>query len=427
MEVRIGIAGLGTIGAGVVELLRANSGMIREKTGISLRVTAVAEPAIDDKKDIDLTGIRTYRDGMDLVNDADVDVVVELVGGVNFPKKLITAALENGKHIVTANKALLAKEGLSIYALSAAKKLGLGIEASVAGGIPIIKTIREALVGNGILEIRGIINGTCNFILTRMAEDGLSFADALAQAQALGFAEADPTLDITGGDAAHKIAILAALAFNTPVDMADVHVEGIDKVDTNDIRYARELGYTVKLIGIARDRGEAGIEARVHPTLVPVDNQLASIRNEFNAVFLRSDFLGDSMLTGKGAGARPTASAVVGDLVDIALAMRDHKEIPPFFASARKRPVVPFGRTENRYYMHFTTADRPGIMSRITGILGENRISIASMIQKESLDETSVPVVMVSHAAVEEDLARAIAAIDRLPEIKRPTVVIRAF
>ena len=327
MDIRIGIAGLGTIGSGVVELIRENALVIREKTGVSLSVVAIAEPAIDSRPDFDRAGIRIYKDGMDLVSDPAVDILVELVGGVAFPKKLVLAALENGKHVVTANKALLAKEGQEIYQTAARKQLALGIEASVAGGIPVIKTIREALVGNRILEIRGIINGTCNYILTRMAEHGLSFAAALAEAQARGFAEADPTLDITGGDAAHKIAILAALAFNTPVDMADVHVEGIDRIDTNDIRYARELGYVVKLIGIARERGDAGIEARVHPTLVPVDDQLASIRNEFNAVFLRCDFLGDGMLTGKGAGSRPTASAVVGDIVDIALAMRDHNKI----------------------------------------------------------------------------------------------------
>lgn len=427
MDIRIGIAGLGTIGSGVVELIRENALVIREKTGVSLSVVAIAEPAIDSRPDFDRTGIRIYKDGMDLVSDPAVDILVELVGGVAFPKKLVLAALENGKHVVTANKALLAKEGQEIYQTAARKQLALGIEASVAGGIPVIKTIREALVGNRILEIRGIINGTCNYILTRMAEHGLSFAAALAEAQARGFAEADPTLDITGGDAAHKIAILAALAFNTPVDMADVHVEGIDRIDTNDIRYARELGYVVKLIGIARERGDAGIEARVHPTLVPVDDQLASIRNEFNAVFLRCDFLGDGMLTGKGAGSRPTASAVVGDIVDIALAMRDHNTMPPFFSSARKRPLVPFGRTENRYYMHFSTVDKPGIMSRITGILGENNISIASMIQKEAGSEEAVPVVMISHTAVEENMARAIAAIDALPEVRKPTVVIRAL
>ncbi|HOG65309.1 MAG TPA: homoserine dehydrogenase [Spirochaetota bacterium] len=427
MDIRIGIAGLGTIGSGVVELVRANSTVIREKTGISLRVAAIADPAIDSRPDFDRSGIRICKDGMDLVTDPEIDIIVELVGGVAFPKKLVLAALENGKHVVTANKALLAKEGQEIYKTAAANRLALGIEASVAGGIPVIKTIRESLVGNRILEIRGIINGTCNYILTRMAEHGLGFADALAEAQSRGFAEADPTLDITGGDAAHKIAILAALAFNTPVDMADVHIEGIDRIDTNDIRYARELGYVVKLIGIARDRGAEGIEARVHPTLVPVDDQLASIRNEFNAVFLRCDFLGDGMLTGKGAGSRPTASAVVGDIVDIALAMRDHESMPPFFASERSRPVVPFGRTENRYYMHFSTVDKPGIMSRITGILGENNISIASMIQKEAGSEEAVPVVMISHTAVEENMARAIKAIDALPEVRKPTVVIRAL
>jgi len=426
-EVRIGIAGLGTIGGGVLELLAKQSAIIRERLGLSLVVSAIAEPKIDPAKRALLAGARVYADGMGLARDETVDILVELVGGIDFPKRLVAAALENGKHVVSANKALLALEGQALYALAAERGCALGIEASVAGGIPIIKTIREALVGNRIEEIRGIINGTCNYILTRMSGDMLNFQDALAEAKARGFAEADPTLDISGGDAAHKIAILAALAFNTPVDIRNVYTEGIGAIEGVDIRYAHALGYTIKLLGIARDRSDAGIEARVHPTLIPLDDQLASIRNEFNAVFLRCDFLGDVMLSGKGAGAHPTASAVLGDIADIALMMRDHKTIPPFFSAARKRRCLPFGKTLNRYYMRFSTLDQPGILSRITGILGENNISIARMIQNEESPDEVVPVVMISHTALEEDMARAIAAINSLPEIKKPAVLIRAL
>jgi homoserine dehydrogenase len=259
------------------------------------------------------------------------------------------------------------------------------------------------------------------------AAGSMSFDEALLEAKARGFAEADPSLDISGKDAAHKIAILASLAFNTPVTMEDVYIEGIDRIESADIQYASFLGYAIKLLGIARDNGKEGIEARVHPTLIAEDDQLASIRNEFNAVFLRCDFLGDILLSGRGAGAHPTASAVVGDITDIALMMRDHKAIPPYFSSIGARNCLPFGKTRNRYYMRFTTLDRPGIMSKITGILGENNISIARMIQKEENPDHAVAVVMISHSALEEDMARAIEAIDRLSEIQKPTVLIRAL
>ncbi|MDR2734413.1 MAG: homoserine dehydrogenase [Spirochaetota bacterium] len=428
MEVRIGIAGFGTIGTGVYELLTQQAGLIRERLGMSIIISAIAEPRLDAVNNVFPENARIVTDGMELVHDDAIDIIVELVGGRDFPLRLISAALENGKHVVTANKALLAYSGQAIYDLAARKGRALGIEASVAGGIPIIKTIREALIGNRIREVRGIINGTCNYILTRMAAAGsMSFGDALAEAKAHGFAEADPGLDISGRDAAHKIAILASLAFNTPVAMEDVYIEGIDGIESIDIQYARVLGYVIKLLGIARDNGAEGIEARVHPTLILEDNQLASIRNEYNAVYLDCDFLGNILLSGKGAGAHPTASAVVGDITDIALMMRDHKTIPPYFSSAGKRNCIPFGKTRNRYYMRFTTLDRPGILSKITGILGENNISIARMIQKEENPDHPVPIVMISHSAVEEDMARAMQAINDLPEIHKPAVLIRAL
>lgn len=427
MQIKVGIAGFGTIGSGVVHLLAANNKAINEKTGLDIRVTAVADVDFSQDRGVSLDGIKKYNDGLELVKDSDVDIVVELVGGVDFPYRLIKAALENGKHVVTANKALLAKEGKELYRLAAEKELAIGIEASVAGGIPIIKTIREALAGNRIEEIRGIINGTCNYILTKMDEEGLTFEDALQSAQELGFAEADPTLDITGGDASHKIAILASLAFNTPVELADVYTEGIDRVSGQDVQIAGELGYVVKLVAVARDRGEKGIEARVHPLLLPFGDQLAMIRNEFNAVFLRSDYLGDAMLTGKGAGSFPTASAVVGDIVDISRRLKDDARIAPFFASYQERPVVPFGETENRYYLHIKTKDEPGILSQISGFLGDNGISIASVIQKEADEDEAVPLVMLTHIAKEDNLRSAVRHIDALPEVLKPTVVLRAL
>jgi len=427
MKVRVGVAGLGTIGTGVVHLLQNNGSIITGKSKVALEVAAVADLDLERQRDIDLGGIKKYNDALDMAEDQEIDVLVELVGGVDFPLKLVRKALENGKHVVTANKALIAKAGQEIYALAAEKGLALGIEASVAGGIPIIKAIRESLAGNRVQEIRGIINGTSNYILTRMGEEGMSFESALAKAQELGFAEAESSLDVNGGDAAHKIAILAALAFNTPVDLSAVPVEGIESLELQDIIYASELGYIVKLIGIARDRGELGVEARVHPMLVPETDQLAGIRNEFNAVFIRSDYLGDAMFTGRGAGAFPTASAVVGDLADIGVKMRDHVRIGPFFSSDEVRPFVAFGETVNKYYLRFHTVDEAGILSQIAGTLGKRDISIASVIQKESAAEGGVPVVMITHEAREADIREALKEIEAFPFIKGQTVFMRAL
>lgn len=427
MKVRIGMAGLGTIGTGVVHLIGNNAKVIKEKTGIEFQITAAADLEIARKADMLGPGVKQYRDAMELAAAPEVDILVELIGGVDFPKKLVHAALDNGKHVVTANKALLAREGDGIYEKAGERGLALGIEASVAGGIPIIKSIHEALVGNNIQEIRGIINGTTNYILTKMHEEKMPFAVALARAQELGFAEADPTLDVSGGDAAHKIAILAALAFNTRVAYKDVHAEGIEQLELQDVAWAAELGYTVKLVAVARDRGELGIEARVSPMLVPETEQLAGIRNEFNAVFLRCDYLGDAMFTGRGAGAFPTASAVVADIVDIGKKMRDHVKIASFFGARHERPLLGIGESVNRYYLRFSTADRPGILSKISGILGAKGISIASMIQKEEIPPRGVPVVMITHEAREQDVSEALREIDTLDCVMAPTVFMRAF
>ena len=428
MDIRIGVVGFGTIGSGVVDLVAKNSKVIFEKTGINLIIHAVADLDFSSDRGVNLDGIKKYTDGIELVNDSDIDIVIELVGGIDYPLKLVKESLKKSRHIVSANKALFAKSGPEIYTLAAEKGLAVGIEASVAGGIPIIKSIKEALVGNNIQEIRGIINGTSNYIMTKMTEEGKTFDEALKKAQELGLAEADPTLDVNGGDASHKIAILAALAFNTPVLMSNVYVEGIDRINLNDVKYAEELGYVVKLIAIAKDRGKDGIEARVHPMLVPMDNQLAGIRNEFNAVFVRSDYLGDAMFTGRGAGSFPTASAVVADIVDIGIKMRDHVKIAPFISpGSKERNFIPFGDTQNRYYLHFTTADKLGVLSKITGILGDHRISIASVIQKESDDQSSVPLLMMTHEAKERDIVSAVDQINSMTEISKKTVIIRAL
>jgi homoserine dehydrogenase len=337
-------------------------------------------------------------------------------------------ALRNGKHVVTANKALLAEHGSEIFRTALESEVNLGYEASVGGGIPIIKTIREALVGNVIQRVLGILNGTSNFILTKMMREGIDFDSALHVAQELGFAEADPTLDISGGDAQHKIVILASLAFNTAIDIEKVYVEGVEHIEKRDMQYADELGFVLKLLAHA-ERSEEGVLVKVHPTLVPKDNPLAAISWEDNAVMVYSDFLGKSMYYGKGAGKRPTASAVVADIIDISQRITCGAECDRYLYSfTQELTQLPFDRSRSRYYLRFFVLDRPGILSKISGILGDNNISIASVIQKETEEEHQhVPLVMMTHDAREAHIIRAIEKIDRLPEVEGKSRIIRVI
>jgi len=427
-SVNIGILGMGTVGSGVYELLATNGELIKTRSDVDLRVKKVADIDASKKKEYSIPDEVFSVDASDVVDNPDIDVVVELIGGTGIARELMLNALRNGKHVVSANKALLAKHGREIFKTALEQQVNLGYEASVGGGIPIIKTIREALVGNVIHRVMGILNGTSNFILTKMTREGLDFNSALKIAQELGFAETDPTLDISGGDAQHKIVILASLAFNTAIDIERVYVEGIEHIEKRDMQYADELGFVLKLLAHA-ERVDEGVLVKVHPSLVPRDNPLASINWEDNAVMVYSDFLGKSMYYGKGAGKRPTASAVVADIVDISQRICSGAQCDKaLYSFTKDYPQLPFDTSRSRYYLRFFVFDRPGILSKISGILGKNEISIASVIQKETEEEHDyVPLVMMTHEAREAHVINAIGKIDKLPEVEGKSKIIRVI
>jgi homoserine dehydrogenase len=364
----------------------------------------------------------------DILKDPEIQIVVELIGGLKAAKTVIRSALENGKHVVTANKALLAHDGNELFALAREKGLSLSFEASVGGGIPIIKSLREGLAGNRITTIFGILNGTANYILTRMTDNGLSFAEALKEAQELGYAEADPTLDVEGIDTAHKLAIASAIAFGTPIQFERVHIEGISGIDPLDIQYAEEFGYRLKLLAIARNE-DGRLEMRVHPTLIAQNHVLAGVKGAYNAVHIEGNAVGDVMLYGMGAGMMPTGSAVVGDLMDVARDILDGTpgRIPALaFLPDRVQniEIKPVADVSTSYYFRFLAMDKPGVLSNISGVLGRHGISIAAVIQKGRHTD-SVPIVMVTHEALEKSVREALDEIDRLDFVLAPTTLIR--
>jgi homoserine dehydrogenase len=420
----IGIAGLGTVGAGVVTLLRQNADIVAARAGRPIAVTAVSARDRGRDRGIALTGLRWYDDPVALAADANVDVVVEVIGGSEGPAKaLVEAAIAAGKPVVTANKALLAVHGAALAAAAEKADVPLAFEAAVAGGIPAIKAIREGLAANRISRVAGILNGTCNYILTVMRERGREFADVLADAQKLGYAEADPSFDVDGIDAAHKLSILAALAFGRPVAFADVHVEGIRHVSALDIAFAGELGYRIKLLGIAR-RTEAGIEARVHPCMVPQSAPIARVDGVFNAVVAEGDFVGRVMLEGRGAGAGPTASAVVADLIDIARG----RHTPVWGVRAAElshAPSVPMSAHSGAYYLRLMVVDRPGVIADVTAVLRDEGVSLESMLQRGRAPGEAVPVVLVTHETGEAAMRKALARIAGLNAVLEDPALIR--
>jgi homoserine dehydrogenase len=420
----IGIAGLGTVGAGVVTLLRQNADIVAARAGRPIAVTAVSARDRGRDRGIALTGLRWYDDPVALAADANVDVVVEVIGGSEGPAKvLVEAAIAAGKPVVTANKALLAVHGAALAAAAEKADVPLAFEAAVAGGIPAIKAIREGLAANRISRVAGILNGTCNYILTVMRERGREFADVLADAQKLGYAEADPSFDVDGIDAAHKLSILAALAFGRPVAFADVHVEGIRHVSALDIAFAGELGYRIKLLGIAR-RTEAGIEARVHPCMVPQSAPIARVDGVFNAVVAEGDFVGRVMLEGRGAGAGPTASAVVADLIDIARG----RHTPVWGVGAAElshAPSVPMSAHSGAYYLRLMVVDRPGVIADVTAVLRDEGVSLESMLQRGRAPGEAVPVVLVTHETGEAAMRKALARIAALDAVLEDPALIR--
>ncbi|MGE0658639.1 MAG: homoserine dehydrogenase [Reyranellaceae bacterium] len=423
---RIGIAGLGTVGAGLVRLLQEQRELLALRCGRTLEVTAVS--ARDRKRDrgVSLSGIAWHNDPVSLARDNNVDVVVELIGGSDgVARKVVETAIAAGKQVVTANKALLAHHGTALAKAAEKSGVALGYEAAVAGGIPIIKALREGLVGNRITRLYGILNGTCNYILSTMRESGRDFADVLAEAQAHGYAEADPSFDIDGVDAAHKLAILTSVAFGRPVDFAGVHVEGIRHITALDIAYAAELGYRIKLLGLARQT-EHGIEQRVHPCMVPLDAPIAHVEGVFNAVVAEGDFVGKTLFQGRGAGAGPTASAVAADLVDIARGWR----LPVFSVPAERLSTLgaaPMERHQGAYYVRLMVRDQPGVIAGVAAALRDEQVSMESMLQRGRSSDpgASVPVVLTTHVTEEAAMARAVARIAALDTVVEKPCVVR--
>ncbi len=420
----IGIAGLGTVGAGVVTLLRQNADIIAARAGRPIAVTAVSARDRGRDRGISLAGLRWYDDPVALAGDAGVDVIVEVMGGSEGPAKaLVEAAIAAGKPVVTANKALLAVHGADLAARAEAAGVPLAFEAAVAGGIPAIKAVREGLAANRITRVAGILNGTCNYILTVMRERGREFADVLADAQKLGYAEADPSFDVDGIDAAHKLAILAALAFGRPVAFGDMHVEGIRNISALDIAFAGELGYRIKLLGIAT-RSEAGVDARVHPCMVPQSAPIARVDGVFNAVVAEGDFVGRVMLEGRGAGAGPTASAVAADLIDIARGR--HTPVWGVGADALSQaPSVPMSAHSGAYYLRLMVVDRPGVIADVTAVLRDVGVSLESMLQRGRSPGEAVPVVLVTHETGEAAMRTALSRIAALDAVMEEPALIR--
>ncbi len=420
----VGIAGLGTVGAGVLALLRENAATIAARAGRPIAVTAVSSRDRTRDRGVSVAGLRWYEDAAALADDASVDVVVETIGGIDGPAAAtVRAALRAGKPVVTANKALLAVHGAELAALADRSGVTLAYEAAVAGGIPAIKAIREGLAANDLTRVLGILNGTCNYILTQMRERGREFTEALHEAQKLGYAEADPSFDVDGIDAAHKLAILAALAFGRPVDFGAVHVEGIRGISALDIALAAELGYRIKLLGIAR-RTEHGVDTRVHPCMVPLAHPIAHVDGVFNAVVAEGDFVGRVVLQGRGAGAGPTASAVVADLIDIARGRR----APVWGVAAgdlSPLPAMPMSKRVGAYYLRLMVVDRPGVIADVTGALRDHAISLESILQRGRAPGEAVPVVVTTHDCEEAEMRAALARIEALDAVVETPALIR--
>jgi len=417
--IKVGLLGIGTVGGGTWSVLASNASEIRRRAGRAIRIARVADKAVKRARAIVRGEAEVVADAFKVTRAPDIDIVVELIGGTRIARELVLDAIAHGKHVVTANKALLAKHGNRIFA--AAQKAGVMVafEAAVGGGIPIIKAVREGLTANRIEWIAGIINGTSNFILSEMRDKGLSFETALADAQARGYAEADPTFDVEGVDAAHKLTILSALAFGVPMQFARAYTEGISRLTREDIRYAEELGYRIKLLGITR-RARRGIELRVHPTLIPEKRLIANVEGVMNAILVKGDAVGPTMFYGAGAGSLPTASAVVADLVDVTrLITADPGHRVPHLAfqpdRLSKTPILPIGEVETAYYLRMRVLDRPGVLADVTRILAACRISIDAMVQKEpGRGEERVDIVMLTHLALEKNVDAAMRRIERL-------------
>jgi len=436
--INVGLLGIGTVGGGTYAVLSRNESEITRRAGRPIRISVVADKNLELARQVTGGKVRLTDDAFAVVADPEVDIVVELIGGCGVAKQLVLKAIENGKHVVTANKALLAIHGNEIFAAAQRKGVMVAFEAAVAGGIPIIKALREGLSANRIQWIAGIINGTTNFILSEMRDKGLPFDTVLKEAQRLGYAEADPTFDIEGVDAAHKLTIMAAIAFGIPMQFDKVHIEGISKLDAADIKYAEQLGYRIKLLGITKrvsvngpDGIADGIELRVHPTLIPTRRLIANVEGAMNAVLVQGDAVGATLYYGKGAGAEPTASAVIADLVDVTrMHTADPEHRVPHLAfqpdALVNTPILPLAEVVTSYYLRLRVEDKPGVLAEITRILADQDISIDAMIQREPDEgEEQTDIIMLTHLTREKKVDAAIAKIEALPVVKRKVIRLR--
>ena len=428
-QINIGLLGCGTVGTGVTKLLIDSSQVIGARLGANLNLKWVADIDIATDRGIQFNEGVLTTDANSVVNDPDIDIIIEMIGGEEIAKELILKAIENGKQVITANKALLASQGNALFKAAAEKGVDLAFEAAVGGCMPIIKAMRESLVANRIQSMIGILNGTCNYILTKITEERSAFGDALTEAQTRGYAEADPTLDVEGIDTAHKIAILTALAYGMEINLPEVYIEGITKITPLDVEFAEHFGYRIKLLAISKNHGDK-IEARVHPTMIPFGNLLSNVSGTVNSVMVSGDAVGDIMLYGRGAGMMPTASAVISDVVDIArnLMAETTRRIPALSYQRnhiQNIKIMSMDEIVTHYYFRFAALDRPGVLSKISGVLGKHAISIQSVQQKGRKTDGSVPVVMVSHLAKEVDVQKALAEINNLDVVSDKPVLIR--
>lgn len=425
--ISIGLAGLGNVGSGVVKNLLKNGDLIRQRTGANLQVKRIAVRDPSRHRDVHVAPESLTNDWRDLISDPEIQVVVELIGGTSTAYELVCAALRSKKIIVTGNKALLAERGKELFALAEECGVPIYFEAAVAGGIPIIQVLQEGLVGNHIISIHGIINGTCNYILWRMSQAGLSYADALREAQEKGYAEADPTLDVSGWDAAHKAVILASLSYGFWIPLTDVHVEGIEGIDPLDFKFAKRLGYTIKLLSVIRADEQGLVEVRTQPTLVPLAHVLASVSGSFNAVLVSGDIVGETLFYGRGAGQDPTSSSVISDLCEAAAVLvygSRHSGFVPHGLYGKSKPIE---ETISHYYLRLTVDDQPGVLAQVALALGQRHIGISSVIQPEDLEDTSgsTSLVLMIHDARLADMRSAIEAIAALPVVREPPAWMR--
>lgn len=428
-EIKVGLLGFGTIGTGVVKLVQQNGALIGEKLGARLSIKRIADLDTTTDRGVHVPDGVLTASADELLTDPEISIVIELIGGYEPAKSFVLKAIENGKHVVTANKALLAVHGEEIYAAAAKKGVEVLFEAAVGGGIPVLSAIKGNMAGNNFSTVLGILNGTCNYILTKMTQDGADFSDVLKKAQELGYAEADPTFDIEGIDTAHKLSILLSLCFGASVAFKDIYTEGISSISAIDINFARDFGYKIKLLAIGKRDGDS-IEARVHPTMIPVRYPLADVDGAFNAIRLTGDFVGPVMLYGRGAGMEATASAVVGDVMDISrniMAGIGRRCAPLGYldGSVKKLGIKPTGEIVSKYYLRFSAVDRPGVLAKIAGALGAHGISIESMIQTARQAGEIVPIVIMTHEAGEADVRNALEEIDGFEVIKEKTNLIR--